>query len=61
MDPMIIAAAIEAIANAVASENAMDMLLAERSEKYMEVLIKERIDRKQFFKPLMDLLGNLKP
>ncbi len=56
-----IAAAAEAIANAVAEENKTDRFLAETSAEYLNVLIQERISRKQFFKPLMDLLEKLNP
>ncbi len=56
-----IAAAAEAIANAVAEENRTDRYLAEQSAEYLRVLIQERIDRKQFFKPMMDFFGKLNP
>ena len=63
MDPYTAAltTAATAIAQAVAEDLKMDRFLAEQDPEYAEVLIAERIDRKQFWLPLLDLLKELKP
>ena len=60
MDPVTAAAiAAQEIAKAIRADLELDLLLAQDSEEYRKVLIAERIARKQFWQPLMDLLTNI--
>lgn len=62
MDPYVAAAleASKAIADAVKSENMLDLELIKHDEAYRAVVIAERTQRKEFWKPLLDILGKLK-
>lgn len=63
MDPYTaaITSATSAIAEAVKADLALDLYLAQESEVYRAALIEQRIDRKTFWKPLLDIFEKLKP
>lgn len=61
MDPYV-AGALEtskAIADAVKSENMLDLELIKHDKAYRAVVIAERTQRKEFWKPLLEILGKL--
>ncbi len=55
MEVQAIATAATAIANAIAETEKTDRFLAGRSPEYLAALIEERLARKQFWQPLLDL------
>ncbi len=62
MDPytQAITTAIAAVAEAVKSENMLDLELIKFDAEYRALVIKERTSRKEFWQPLLDVLGRLK-
>jgi len=60
MDPVTAAAlAAQEIARAIRADLELDLFLAQEDEEYRKVLIEERVARKQFWQPLIDLFSNI--
>jgi len=60
MDPVSAAAiAAQEIARAIRADLELDLYLSQQDEEYRKVITKERIARKEFWKPLMDLLARI--
>ena len=59
MDPSVIAAAIQAVDEAVNAGLELDRFLAEKDAEFRKVLIKERTQMKQWLDPLVALFDKV--